>query len=153
MVFPTLGDPHGLVVEEAMSAGLPVICSSAAGDIAERLPDGEAGYIVAPRAPQLLAQRMLALALDERLRSSMSTRAAALAQTRGHERYAEEPSRRSWPRRSRGPREGAGWAAARRPAPPAERSRSPPGGHAPSPLLNPPAGADLATGATKGVTV
>lgn len=150
MVFPTLGDPHGLVVEEAMSAGLPVICSSAAGDIAERLPDGEAGYIVAPRAPQLLAQRMLALALDERLRSSMSTRAAALAQTRGHERYAEEfeafvaatlarPARGGWAARAARAAGGALAIAA--------------GGHAPSPLLNPPAGADLATGATKGVTV
>ena len=34
LVFPTHGDPNGLVVEEALAAGLPVIVSDAAGDIA-----------------------------------------------------------------------------------------------------------------------
>jgi len=49
VVFPALSDPHGLVVEEAMAAGLPVISSKAAGDISMRLPDGEAGYLMTRR--------------------------------------------------------------------------------------------------------
>jgi glycosyltransferase involved in cell wall biosynthesis len=107
MVFPTLGDPHGLVVEEGMSAGLPVISSSAAGDIANRLPDGEAGYIVPPHDPLTLAQRMLAVASDQQLRTDMGKRAAELADKRSHQLYAEEfeafvtatlarPARRGW---------------------------------------------------------
>jgi glycosyltransferase involved in cell wall biosynthesis len=90
MVFPTLGDPHGLVVEEAMIAGLPVISSSAAGDIARRLPDGEAGYVVPPADPDALSQRMRALADDCSRRLRMGKRAAELASSRGHTRYAED---------------------------------------------------------------
>jgi glycosyltransferase involved in cell wall biosynthesis len=90
MVFPTLGDPHGLVVEEAMAAGLPVICSSAAGDIALRLPHGEAGYVVAPSAPGELRERMAALAADRHLRERMGARARELALSRDHTRYAED---------------------------------------------------------------
>ncbi len=40
-VFPTLGDPYGLVVDEAMASSLPVISTSAAGEIADRIVDGE----------------------------------------------------------------------------------------------------------------
>lgn len=90
MVFPTLGDPHGLVVEEAMAAGLPVISSAAAGDIAARLPEAEAGYVVAPHDAGALAQRMRVLADDAALRAQMGLRAGELASERGHDRYAEE---------------------------------------------------------------
>ena len=90
MVFPTLGDPHGLVVEEAMAAGLPVICSSAAGDIGARLPDGEAGYIVPPGDAAALEQRMRMLAGSEGRRLAFGRRAAELARERDHERYASD---------------------------------------------------------------
>lgn len=90
MVFPTLGDPHGLVVEEAMAAGLPVICSSAAGDIAARLPDGRAGRVVPPADPAALERAMRELAENPQARSEMGREAASLAAGRTHERYAEE---------------------------------------------------------------
>jgi len=38
LVFPTLGDPHGVVVEEAMAAGLPVICTTEAGGFRKERP-------------------------------------------------------------------------------------------------------------------
>ena len=44
LVFPTLGDPHGLVGEEAMAANLPVICTEAGGDIRRRVPDEWGGF-------------------------------------------------------------------------------------------------------------
>jgi glycosyltransferase involved in cell wall biosynthesis len=90
LVFPTLGDPHGLVVEEAMAAGLPVVCSSNAGDIDLRLPDGQAGFVVPARDPRALAERMRALARDEQLRARMGERARELVRERGHDRYAED---------------------------------------------------------------
>ncbi len=53
-VFPTLGDPYGLVVDEAMACGLPVISTSAAGEIHDRVEDGVNGYIVPPGRMALL---------------------------------------------------------------------------------------------------
>ena len=71
MVFPTLGDANGLVVEEAMAAGLPVISTSAAGDIRARVPEGVAGYVVPPADPDALATRMIELARTPDLRAAM----------------------------------------------------------------------------------
>jgi glycosyltransferase involved in cell wall biosynthesis len=90
LVFPTLGDPHGLVVEEAMAAGLPVISSAAAGDISLRVLDGNSGYIVPPRNSVVLCDRMRQLASLPALRSNMSSEARALVQNRNHERWAED---------------------------------------------------------------
>ncbi len=90
MVFPTLGDPHGLVVEEAMAAGLPVISSAAAGDIRRRLPEGTAGLIVPAGDSEGLGAAMRTLALDAPLRLRMGAKAQELAGARGHARYAEE---------------------------------------------------------------
>jgi glycosyltransferase involved in cell wall biosynthesis len=90
MVFPTLGDPHGLVVEEAMAAELPVISSSAAGDIAIRLPEAEAGFVVEPQDPDALCERMRVLADDVSLRTQMGLKASQLVSARGHARYARD---------------------------------------------------------------
>jgi glycosyltransferase involved in cell wall biosynthesis len=90
LVFPTLGDPNGLVVEEAMASQLPVISSDAAGDIRSRVPDGVAGYVVPVGDPTALAERMSALALDETARSSMGLHASQMAAAKGHDRYASD---------------------------------------------------------------
>ncbi|MGE0229522.1 MAG: glycosyltransferase family 4 protein [Dehalococcoidia bacterium] len=89
-VFPTLGDPHGLVIEEAMAAGLPVISSDAAGDVRRRLPDGQAGYVVPAADAITLATRMLTLASDTERRRSMSAEAARLVIGRGHDAWASD---------------------------------------------------------------
>jgi glycosyltransferase involved in cell wall biosynthesis len=89
-VFPTLGDPNGLVVEEAMAAGLPVISTAAAGDIRVRVPDGEAGFVVPPADPGALAAAMRALASDAEARGRMAAMAGHLVERRGHERYATD---------------------------------------------------------------
>ncbi len=90
LVFPTLGDPHGLVVEEAMASRLPVVVTTAAGDIEERLPDGEAGFIVPPADPDALADRMVRLAADPELRRRMGARGDVIVTGRTHERYAQD---------------------------------------------------------------
>lgn len=88
LVFSTLGDPHGLVVEEAMAAGLPVISTTAAGDIRLRLPYGEAGLIVPPADSGALADAMLHLATHQDDRRRMGGRARELVATRTHEHWA-----------------------------------------------------------------
>ena len=75
-VFPTLGDPHGLVVEESMAASLPVVTTEAAGDIRRRLPDGRAGFIVPPAESRQLAARMMTLAGEPVLRRAMGAEGA-----------------------------------------------------------------------------
>ncbi|HEX4008886.1 MAG TPA: glycosyltransferase family 4 protein [Solirubrobacteraceae bacterium] len=90
MVFPTHGDPHGLVVEEAMACGLPVICSSAAGDIRQRLPNGTAGLIVPAHDSRSLGAAMQTLASSERRRREMGATARAIAAGRDVPRYAED---------------------------------------------------------------
>jgi glycosyltransferase involved in cell wall biosynthesis len=70
-VFPTVGDPYGHVVQEAMASGLPVITTTAAGDIADRVVEGETGFLVPPDDPVSLAHRMGLVAEDPDLRSRM----------------------------------------------------------------------------------
>lgn len=90
LVFPTLGDPYGLVVEEAMAAGLPVISTEAAGDIRLRLPEGEAGLVVPPAQAVPLAEAMLALARDPGRRREMGRHGCELVQMRTHYHWAHD---------------------------------------------------------------
>jgi glycosyltransferase involved in cell wall biosynthesis len=88
-VFPTLGDPYGLVVDEAMACSLPVISTSSAGEIRDRIEEGVNGYIVPPGDSALLADRMLQLANDLALRERMGRASAEKIAGRTPERWAE----------------------------------------------------------------
>jgi phosphatidylinositol alpha 1,6-mannosyltransferase len=76
-VFPTLGDAFGMVVLEAMACGLPVISTSAAGEIADRIDEGVNGFVVPPADVEALRSRMEVLAADESIRSRMGKAATA----------------------------------------------------------------------------
>lgn len=65
-VFPSEGDVWGLVVNEALSMGLPVICTSAIG-AAELVEDSVNGYVVPPRRPDLIAAKVEELLRGGRL--------------------------------------------------------------------------------------
>jgi glycosyltransferase involved in cell wall biosynthesis len=73
-VFPTYTDPWGLVVNEAMACGLPIICSEAAGCVADLVEDRWNGRVVFPRDPGQLASAMHELASQGELRSLMGQR-------------------------------------------------------------------------------
>ena len=70
-VFPTLGDPFGMVVLEAMACGLPVIATTASGEISDRVVEGVNGFQVPPADRAQLADRMTLLAFDAQLRRRM----------------------------------------------------------------------------------
>jgi glycosyltransferase involved in cell wall biosynthesis len=76
-VFPTLGDPFGQVVGEAASCGLPVVSTSAAGEIRARIEDGTSGYVVPPANSAALLERMRRMARDPDLRAHMGKEAAS----------------------------------------------------------------------------
>ena len=89
-VFPTLGDPHGHVVEEAQAARLPIIATSEAGEIRSRVMEEESGFIVPPRDSGALSARMLALASDPALRAAMGGRGYEHAATLDHGTWAAD---------------------------------------------------------------
>jgi glycosyltransferase involved in cell wall biosynthesis len=51
LVFPTLWEPWGLVVNEALACGLPVLCSQLAGCADDLVETGRNGWRFDPRAP------------------------------------------------------------------------------------------------------
>ena len=89
-VFPSLGDVHGLAVDEAMAAGLPVVASSAVSDIRIRVIDGESGYVVPPKDPTKLADRMRYLASDLDSRRRQGFRARQIVDNFDHAAYATD---------------------------------------------------------------
>ena len=89
-VFPTLGDPHGQVVEEAHAAGLPIIASNAAGDIERRVIDGVNGFVVPAGDVRALARSMIELAGAQELRHAMGRQGAERARAWDHEVWADD---------------------------------------------------------------
>jgi glycosyltransferase involved in cell wall biosynthesis len=57
-VFPSLGDPYGLVLDEAMACHLPIIASAAIAEVHSRVQEGVNGFIVPGGDSQALANRM-----------------------------------------------------------------------------------------------
>jgi glycosyltransferase involved in cell wall biosynthesis len=73
-VFPTHTDPWGLVINEAMASGLPVITSNAAGCVDDLVEDHWNGRVVPPGNTDQLASAMCELASQAELRSLMGQR-------------------------------------------------------------------------------
>ncbi len=82
-VLPTHSDPWGLVVNEAMACGLPVICSQVAGCAADLVKAN--GRIVVARDVEQLVSAMQELATDRDLRECMARKSIDLIQ-----RYSPE---------------------------------------------------------------
>jgi len=70
-VLPSLEEQWGLVVNEAMSAGLPVVVSSQCGCAPDLVEQGKNGFVFHPNNEQELAGHMGVLASDPGLRASM----------------------------------------------------------------------------------
>ena len=73
IVVPSWTEGFPLVIPEAMAAGLPVI-ATAVGAIPDFVKDGEDGFLIAPKNPKVLADRICRLLDDEGLRKQMSER-------------------------------------------------------------------------------
>lgn len=75
LVFPTWADAWGMVVNEAMACGLPVIVSDAAGCTADLIEDSWNGRMVRARDVNQLASAMAQLAGDPKASATMGQRA------------------------------------------------------------------------------
>jgi glycosyltransferase involved in cell wall biosynthesis len=60
-VLPSIEETWGLVVNEAMACGLPIICSDRVGSSVDLVRNGENGYIVPAGDPASIAERALIL--------------------------------------------------------------------------------------------
>jgi glycosyltransferase involved in cell wall biosynthesis len=106
-------EPFGMTPLEAMACGTPVV-GSRVGGVRWSVADGETGFLVPPKRPDLLAARLLRLFLDDPLRDEMGR----AARRRMEETFAwEKVAREAWAvfeevagggSASGGPRQGAG---------------------------------------------
>jgi len=73
-------EPFGVVITEALAAGLPVMCSRFAGAAFDLVENGQNGYIIDPNDIQTNARLMSHIVSDDSLRARMSERSKAIAQ-------------------------------------------------------------------------
>jgi glycosyltransferase involved in cell wall biosynthesis len=69
-ILPSLKEPFGLVLIEAMSVGKPVIATRSGGPL-EIVVEGETGLLVAPAAPAEMGEAILTLVRDAERRRQM----------------------------------------------------------------------------------
>lgn len=72
LVFPTHSDPWGLVVNEAMACGLPIIASEIAGCVPDLVQNDWNGIVVAPHNVKELTEAMHTLASQPALAERMA---------------------------------------------------------------------------------
>jgi glycosyltransferase involved in cell wall biosynthesis len=72
-VLASTDEPWGLVVNEAMNFGLPIVVTDRVGCGTDLLADGENGFVVPSHDRQLLTNRLLALAAFEQLRRAFGS--------------------------------------------------------------------------------
>lgn len=78
---PSRFEPFGLVIVEAMAAGMPVVCTSVKHGPKEIVEDGRNGLLVPPKNPAELGGALARLMEDEELRRSLADGGAETART------------------------------------------------------------------------
>lgn len=73
LVCSSLYETYGMANLEAMACGVPVVSTNVGGP-RETIVEGETGFLVAPRDPEAIAQRVIALLADPALRERMGAR-------------------------------------------------------------------------------
>lgn len=72
-VLPSHIDTWGMVVNESMAAGKPVICSTGAGAARDLIDDGKTGFVFKKNNAELLSNQLKRLISSKGLRDSMSS--------------------------------------------------------------------------------
>jgi starch synthase len=85
LVAPSLQEPFGTVLSEAMAVGTPVVATRVGG-LAEVVDDGVTGLLVEPGQPQALANAVLEVLVR---RDAMGAAAREAARRFGADAYAD----------------------------------------------------------------
>lgn len=80
LVLPSRFEPRGLVVNEAMACGLPVIASDRVGAVGDLVQDGENGFVFPAGDAATLAAQLDRIVEDGALRARMAQRSRELIQ-------------------------------------------------------------------------
>jgi 1,2-diacylglycerol 3-alpha-glucosyltransferase len=89
LVLPTHSDPWGLVVNEAMACGLPIIVTNVAGCSLDLVQNGSNGYVVPPRDSEKLSAAIETLLENSETRQKMGARSLQRIQSNSPEACAE----------------------------------------------------------------
>ena len=89
LVLPSSEENWGLVLNEAMASGMPVIASDKTGAAADLVKSGENGFVYPCGKIAALAEAIRKLAADPDLRQRMGTRSHDIIQDFGYEKCLE----------------------------------------------------------------
>lgn len=90
-VLPSIREPWGLVVNEAMASGLPIIVSSRCGCADDLLEEGSNGFVIDPTSASSIASALLRMAsLTDADRARMGRRSQAIVADYSPERWSHE---------------------------------------------------------------
>ncbi len=90
LVLPSKSEPWGLVVNEAMVCGMPVLVSDRCGCVPDLVRDGQNGYSYDPTQPQQLTNRLLDFMTGRADQAAMGQRSRELIAPYAPEAVAEE---------------------------------------------------------------
>lgn len=88
-VLPSHEEVWGLVVNQAMVAGLPIIVSNKVGSATDLVIDGETGYVFPDGSTDYLTQKLIELLQDKRLRQKLGFQAKKRIQMATPEKVAQ----------------------------------------------------------------
>jgi glycosyltransferase involved in cell wall biosynthesis len=89
LVSSSLWEGLPVVFQEAMSAGKPIVANNVDG-ASDVILHGETGYLVTPRQPQEMAERILCLLSNDKLCDEMGYRAREYSERFSSERMVEQ---------------------------------------------------------------
>jgi glycosyltransferase involved in cell wall biosynthesis len=91
-VLPSIYEEWGLVVNEAMACGVPVLVSNTVGSAEDLVAEGVNGFCFDPRSSDQLAEHLLKLHDDPELRNQMGEASANKIKEWGCENFANKAS-------------------------------------------------------------
>ncbi|MEW5807009.1 MAG: glycosyltransferase family 4 protein [Acidobacteriota bacterium] len=88
-VLPSLSEPWGLVVNEAMAFGIPIISTDAAGVTYDLVQDGVNGFVIPAGNSEALYDALKKLTEDAKLRERMGSESLLMIENHTPEKWAQ----------------------------------------------------------------